>query len=368
MTEIEVIKVPYNSQIHNQNNIRKLTPFKNYIDKNGIPILYILKDFYNKLQLLEYVTFIDIENIDDKIDDTISWYYHDKTNHDLHKYVTDWPEYNYLNKESYEKLSGKHIFVCDNLPIFESNDDKGYWIVYRQWCRAYNAEVWYTALGKQVELIKLTIDEKHTLTGLKEITDNIVAETPVIQTIIDKLKHHISILQKNMGIQELFIKTSAKSTKHDVPVQPITDAVQALNYLLSSDSIQSVLKRDEPVYLLLRPWNTEINNDNEIRVFIQNGHIKAISQQYIYDSSPIMGMLMTYNSKDIIDKIKSKWDSMSNLKYSDAVLDMFINGDGDAELIEVNCGGNGWGPAGSSLFTWDEINSIPYGKCILAYN
>jgi hypothetical protein len=176
-------------------------------------------------------------------------------------------------------------------------------------------------------------------------------------------------LQRNCGQQELFIKTSAKSTKHDVRVQPVTDAEDALNYLLSSPTIQGVLARSgETVEFLLRPWNYDVSDDNEIRVFIQNQQIRAISQQYIYKSSPVLGMIMTGDPEALYDSIQKKWSEIQRLtNYEDAVLDMYVTPDGEVELIEVNCGGNGWGPAGSSLFTWSEINTVPDGECIMAY-
>jgi len=106
---------------------------------------------------------------------------------------------------------------------------------------------------------------------------------------------------------DLFIKTSAKSTKHDIPDQPITNAREALGYLLPNPTIQGVLARDEPVELLIRPWQNEVNNDNEIRVFIQDGRIKAVSQQYIYSSSPVLGMIFRYSTEDILDQIQKWW-------------------------------------------------------------
>ena len=176
-------------------------------------------------------------------------------------------------------------------------------------------------------------------------------------------------LQRNCGQQELFIKTSAKSTKHDARVQPVTQAVDALNYLLSSPTIQGVLARSrETVEFMLRPWNYDVSDDNEIRVFIQDRRIRAVSQQCIYKSSPVLGMIMSSDPESLYQTIEKKWSEIQQCtKYEDAVLDMYVTPAGDVELIEVNCGGNGWGPAGSSLFTWSEINEVPDGECIMAY-
>lgn len=328
----------------NQNNIKDLTPFKNYKDNDNVVTLYILQDFYEKLSAYPFI----MNNINN---------YYGK--------LTDYTGLQPPNGISTATLGG--IYICKSLPKIESNDDTGYWIVYRAWCRMYNADIWYSVFGNLVEIVSLTSEEHNILKSCHKLTEDII-QKPVISNFLIRLNYQIGLLQKNSGQQELFIKTSAKSTKHDVKVQPITNGAEALNYLLSSPTIQGVLSRNEPVELLLRPWNTEVNNDNEIRVFIQDSNIKAVSQQYIYASSPVLGMMFQYNGADILDKITGIWQQIqTHTKYTDAVLDMFITGDGEVELIEVNCGGNGWGPAGSSLFKWHEINAIEPGTCVFAY-
>lgn len=326
--EIELREIKYygeSDQDLNQNNIKELVPFKNYKSANQSPELYILKDFYDKISAYPFV---------------------------MNKMNT----YYYPN-----------IHICDTLPKMHSNDDIGYWLVYRAWCRMYNADIWHTVFGNLAEIVSLTPEEHNILKSCRKLTDYIIRH-PAISKLLTRLNYQISILQDNSSQQELFIKTSAKSTKHDVKVQPITNGEEALNYLLSSPTIQGVLSRNESVELFLRPWNTEVNNDNEIRVFIQDGTIKAVSQQYIYASSPVLGMIFRHNAADILAKITTKWLAITTItQYKDAVLDMFITGDGEVKLIEINCGGNGWGPAGSSLFQWREINAIPQGKCVFAY-
>jgi hypothetical protein len=333
--EIELREINYdgaNSQDLNQNNIKELTPFKNYkstVSDNKSPELYILKDFYDKLSAYPFVM------------DAMNTYYNQN--------------------------QPPNITICDSLPEKPSNDDTGYWLVYRAWCRMYNADIWYNVFANLAEIVSLTPEEHNILKSCSKLTPDII-QRPAITKLLTRLNYQIGILQRNSGQQELFIKTSAKSTKHDVKVQPIINGEEALNYLLSSPTIQGVLSRNESVELFLRPWNTEVTNDNEIRVFIQDGHIKSVSQQYIYASSPVLGMMFRYNADDILAKITAKWNDITTVtKYKDAVLDMFITGDGEVELIEINCGGNGWGPAGSSLFQWAEINAVPTCKCIFAY-
>ena len=325
----------------NQNNIRELTPFRAYKNDNppdsfsgsplfGPRVLYVERGFWDKLKRHQLAV------------DILDEYYGPGC-------ITVIPD--------------------GELPQHETNDDAGYWVVYRAWCQIYNAEHWWHVFDKSgAALIPVSDSAQRLLLGQRQLTPELESRSAIFKLITD-LDAEIQELQTRCGRQELFIKTSAKSTKHDIPVQPITNAKEALNYLLPSPTIQGVLARDEPIALLLRPWNPEVSNDNEIRVFIQYNRIKAISQQYLYASSPVLGMMFQYQSEEIYQKINDWWQrpEVQQLGYQDAVLDMYITPDCEVELIEINCGGNGWGPAGSSLLTWSEINSVPEGECLFAY-
>ncbi len=348
MSELPVITIreikydPARKDEFNQNNIRELTPFRAYKNDNppssfsgspifGPQVLYVEQGFWDKIK--------------------------------RHQLAID------LLNEYYGP--GCIIFVPDGeLPRYETNDETGYWIVYRAWCQIYNAENWCGVFGQSgAALIPVSYTAQKQLLGQRQLTPKLESHLAIAKLITD-LDTEIHNLQTRCGQQELFIKTSAKSTKHDIPVQPITNARDALNYLLPSPTIQGVLSReDESVKLLLRPWNSDVSNDNEIRVFIQDGRIKAISQQYLYASSPVLGMMFQYQSEEIYQKINDWWQrsEVQQLGYTDAVLDMYITPECEVELIEINCGGNGWGPAGSSLLTWAEINSVPEGECVFAY-
>jgi hypothetical protein len=327
----------------NQNNIRELTPFRAYKNDNppdsfsgshlfGPPVLYVEQSFWNKLK-----------------------------KHQLAIDIVD---------EYYRKSFGcVKVVPAGELPQYEPNDDVGYWVVYRAWCQIYNAENWWHVFGKNnAALIPVSDSAQRLLLGQRQLTPELESHVSITNLLTD-LDTQIKRLQTQCGRQELFIKTSAKSTKHDIPVQPITNAREALNYLLPSPTIQGVLSRDEPIALLIRPWNPDVSDDNEIRVFIQDNRIKAVSQQYLYSSSPVLGMIFWYQHQEIYQKINDWWQQpeVQQLGYQDAVLDMYITPECEVELIEINCGGNGWGPAGSSLFTWSEINSVPEGECLFAY-
>jgi hypothetical protein len=325
-------QIPYQpgtEQDINQNNLTELTPFRAWLDpQTNHRVLAIHKSFHAKLSAYSFI---------------------------------------------YDQLSAKFEEIriledSEQFPPSAEQDETGYWLVYRAWCRMYNADIWHTVFGNLVEIVGLTPEEHHKIRLLTKLPEP-ENRGHWLNKLIQRLDYQIQILQRNCGQSELFIKTSAKSTKHDVRVQPVTCAADALNYLLSSPTIQGVLARsEETVEFLLRPWNLDVSDDNEIRVFIQGRRIKAVSQQYIYASSPVLGMFMTGDPECLYEKIADKWHEIQQCtKYQDAVLDMYVTPSGDVELIEVNCGGSGWGPAGSSLFTWAEINAVTDGECIMAY-
>lgn len=327
----EIVYDPARKEDFNQNNIPELTPFR-AVSKAGdghIKVLYILDTFWNKI--CQYTS--AVANIQ-----------------------------NYYSQQNINIVAD-----LSNLPK-AGNDETGYWKVYRAWCQMYNADKWCKVFGNLAALVPVSPECQKLLLGQRTLTPELEHHTAVAALLVE-LGQQITRIQEASGQMDLFIKTSAKSTKHDIPVQPITNAREALEYLLPSPTIQGVLARAEPVELLIRPWQSDVNNDNEIRVFIQDGQIKAISQQYLYSSSPVLGMIFRYSAADILDQIREWWQQpkVQQLGYLDAVLDMYITPDSRVELIEINCGGNGWGPAGSSLFTWSEINSIPAGKCVFAY-
>ena len=343
-TKIEVREIQYDpmrKEDFNQNNIKELTPFRAYIEDEIIGILtfthnnlYILESFWNKLSK------------------------HPSAIKHIHTYYS---------KINIIIVGDDNYFTETNIPGV-IDDEAGYWTVYRAWCQMYNADKWFHVFGNLATLVPVSSECQKLLLGQRTLTPEL-EQHPAVAGLIAELGQQITRLQETSGSTELFIKTSAKSTKHDIPVQPITNAHEALGYLLPSPTIQGVLARDEPVELLIRPWQSEVSNDNEIRVFIQDNKIKAVNQQYLYSSSPVLGMIFRYSAADILEQIREWWYStgVQQLGYQDAVLDMYITPDSKVELIEINCGGNGWGPAGSSLFTWSEINSIPKGKCVFAY-
>ena len=104
--KITVRQIPYQpgtDQDINQNNLAELTPFRAWLDPQTNNLeLSIHKSFHAKLSAYPFI---------------------------------------------YEPLVARfqEVRILDDsepLPSVEQ-DDTGYWLVYRAWCRMYNADIWY---------------------------------------------------------------------------------------------------------------------------------------------------------------------------------------------------------------------------------
>lgn len=152
-----------------------------------------------------------------------------------------------------------------------------------------------------------------------------------------------------------FVKTGACSTKQDMPPIPVYNAEEALRHLLSSENVKRSMRNRRAGGILIQPWTTKINPSCEFRIFVREGVVTGVSQQFLYEVHLVM------SAEDVIRAFQNLWDIFDakleeELKIKDAVFGGYITTDGEGEitahLIEINTGAMGWGPAGSGLFCW----------------
>jgi hypothetical protein len=160
-----------------------------------------------------------------------------------------------------------------------------------------------------------------------------------------------------------FVKTGTCSTKNEYPPEPVFSIEEAITHLSDSSKVKKSIKNGTAKCLLFRPWIKEINDSNEIRVFVRNCKVVGVSQQSCYHMIPFLNML---NADNIIEEAQKCFDKFNNAleikkRYNyQCTFDAYITGDINVELIEINSEMFGWGPAGSSLFSW-KYNPPP--KC-----
>jgi hypothetical protein len=172
-----------------------------------------------------------------------------------------------------------------------------------------------------------------------------------IQSVLDTIK--------NKQINGWFTKCSTCSTKHDYPPEPVFSGAEAVTHLLGSSKVNLSINQGKSKHVLLRPWLINIEDNNELRVFVRKGNVVGVSQQACYKTCAILNM---YNEQDVIDACQKCYDDFNGIlpekhrfNYEctfDAYISTKDDGDIDVNLIEINSEMFGWGPAGSSLFSW----------------
>lgn len=175
-----------------------------------------------------------------------------------------------------------------------------------------------------------------------------------------------NIMDKDIREDGWFIKCGSCSTKHS---RPVFNAEEALTHLFDAESVQIAIKEKRALCVAIRPWNKYINKDNEIRVFVQDNKISGISRQFCYDDSTYK-IISMWKEEEIIDAAQKCFDEMmekllpSHRYPYQCTFDAYILSNDEGmpvvNLIEINSGEFGWGPAGSGLFNW--ITDPPIGR------
>jgi hypothetical protein len=129
--------------------------------------------------------------------------------------------------------------------------------------------------------------------------------------------------------------------------------IDILNNLVVSSQVRNSLLIDG-CSIVMTVWNEQINSNNEFRVYVLDGEVKAITQQKL--TGPIdLGAL---TSNIIISEIENIWNTIKHrVEFIDCVFDVSVV-PGNTIIIEINSG-NCWSTAGSSLFHWREIVESP---------
>jgi len=150
----------------------------------------------------------------------------------------------------------------------------------------------------------------------------------------------------------IFAKTHQKSAKNDITLRPLHSAADVLRQLALSRDVLETMEQSsgtlEEIPLVLIPWQARISKENEWRVFVQDGHVRALSQQQWCTA---LGLTVE-DAHEVAESVVVwyKDEVQNNLSWSDMVLDVWVD-EQQCHLIEVNPGGR-WASSGSSLFEW----------------
>lgn len=227
--------------------------------------------------------------------------------------------------------------------IVRSELPEWYFKIYTAFLKRADAKNWFHL-----------VDDAFIVSIPDELRDNIKDHRKEVTDLID---HEMKT--RETPEDGWFVKSTRCSTKHDHSPQPVSCASSAMTHLLSSPEVcNSIIKGND---ILVRPWIKDINPNCEVRVFVREGVVTGVSQQFCYDFVP---MLSWINEKDIVNSAQRLYDFIdSNLDpkksfRDECTFDSYIStdeeGEVDMHLIEINSGMFGWGPAGASLFSWGQ--------------
>lgn len=327
---ISYFDVQKNPKNYNTNNLHEFDP---YLYVSSEKTLYIDSNWWTKT-LSEPAKNMIVERIGKlDIDITIN-----------HKYLVETPH-------SYEKSDAELI-------------------VYRAYIDSHDFHVWFPMVQKlhappalcvpgleNTHLIKLTLEEKQNLAHLA--CKRMKKAKPINQDDIALLQSlQVKLAQYLDGQTEWFMRLSGTSGKNEVSVEPITTYDMLLRKLISNILFlhQEYEREDKETFIVLKPWNDEIQKPKEFRVFFCNGKITGVSQQY-------WQRVVSFREEDL-ETIAYAIENATFLKlapYPSFVADVWISfREKKCYLIEYNPFGAHCG-AGSSLFEWQKDYNQLYG-------
>lgn len=164
---------------------------------------------------------------------------------------------------------------------------------------------------------------------------------------VAELSCHPTLKTVLSGHMEWFCKVADASPK-DV-LEPLRTPEQLWSCLVRSGRVRTFLNATcaTETDLVLRPWNATINHNNEYRAFVRDGRLVGVSQQQVHHP-----MALPVNGVAVLSAVQQwllRWDP---LPHRNTVLDLWVDANGKAHLIE--CNPWRWG-SGSALFTWQEL-------------
>ena len=223
--------------------------------------------------------------------------------------------------------------------ILESEKPGWYYKVYNTILKRTEVNRWFHLIDKSM---------------IVPIDNNLSNLAKNIEEALDKVN-------EDKSVDGWFVKSGSCSTKHDYPPEPVFSGIEAAQHLLGSTNVINSIKNDRTDYVLIKPWIKEVNDLNEIRVFVRENRVVGVSQQACYSGYSMILKLL--DAKEVIDSAQKCYDDFNSKlenKYKfnyECTFDAYIStdtntGDITVHLIEINGEMFGWGPSGASLFSW----------------
>jgi len=226
-------------------------------------------------------------------------------------------------------------------------EHKSLTLIYQSYLDSFDYDMWYdlniSNVPKNVKLIKMTDEVKQAFLFRD---DNILND---FKSLIDKN------IEPNVSY---FVRLSSTSGKNEKSVEPLDNADAIIKRLKCIDLFRKrEFNKKKDTYLILIPWNNDIVDGNEFRIFVVNNKLTAASPQRWWE-------LYQYSQEelDVIENALNFIEFIDDVPYSTFIADVYINmKDEKCHLIEINPFGAHSG-AGSSLFNWIDDYDLLHGK------
>lgn len=262
--------------------------------------------------------------------------------------------YKFMNENIKEIFNKKYELVIVENFTYPHEDQENYplyYDVYNIYTLQSREEYW---LGNMKD--QSFPNKKFMIEIPLNIVDDLI-NNKTINTSNDFIQKIDKILETN---EAWFFKTSTGSVKHDIELEPVHKSSQIIECIKKSERLMKDLDKTfrnsdyRKTYLILTKW-VDIDKENEYRIFVTDGIIRAICQQYWYKVS--------YKTNDERKHIYSKICILiEKLDIKIGVCDIWFDKKNNmAYLIEINAFGPGLS-SGSAIFHWIRDKDILWSK------
>lgn len=299
---------------------------------------------------------------------------HKCNNKNIHEYspyiVTD--NENIIDKEWWNSLTSycqqliqnrtNNNFILKDIDIphdFQfDNKDKFLTTIYRCYIDSFDYNIWYPYLidanipNTPSDVILIPINKECKRIFVEFYNNTNQYDSPYINELKQCLFDNI---EEN---KEYFVRLSGTSGKNEKSVRPFSNVDDIISHISSVKLFvdQEYRREEKDTCLILIPWNTCIDARYEFRIFVVNGKLTGISQQYSDELYQYSG-----DELDSIIHAITNIPFLNNLCYKTFIGDVYVDiNDKVCYLIELNPFGAHCG-AGSALFNWIEDFDILHG-------
>lgn len=163
-----------------------------------------------------------------------------------------------------------------------------------------------------------------------------------------------------------FVRLKSRSTKHDLRPTPVYACQQAVHFLISSKTLVKDLflatdRGHVMTYIVVVPWNDQIQPENEFKVFVVSRQIRAISHQaWFLNAARTCRMLgQQHKPEDLLKLCKAMVRHveevvMPKLHLPDMTLDVcYLAATRQFLVLEVKAG-NRFTETGSGLLSYHD--------------